>query len=130
MRISDWSSDVCSSDLVGQRRSLRRQARLPDRHFGERQALARRGAKRGERRRGDLGTDAVTGKNQNIDHVSGHLFRPFLILLRAIPFAVPVCRRCIIIRRNYFTTVCSSPAFTLRVMVYAEKALQDRKSTG
>src|SRR3546814_10361948 len=99
MRISDWSSDVCSSDL-----------------------LARRGAKHGERRRGDLGTDAVTGKNQNIDHVSGHLFRPFLILLRAIPFAAPVCRRCIIIRRNSFTTACRAPALTLRAMVSAANA--------
>src|SRR3546814_9691914 len=103
MRISDWSSDVCSSDL-----------------------LARRGAKHGERRRGDLGTDAVTGKNQNIDHVSGHLFRPFLILLRAIPFAAPVCRRCIIIRRNSFTTACRAPALTLRAMVSAANAANTR----
>src|SRR3546814_18153415 len=44
MRISDWSSDVCSSDLEGAGRKARRQGR----GFGEREDRSRRrGAGRG-----------------------------------------------------------------------------------
>src|SRR3546814_5731772 len=42
MRISDWSSDVCSSDLVRRRRGQHDQVNLVDRNAGIRECGARR----------------------------------------------------------------------------------------
>src|SRR3546814_5589757 len=75
MRISDWSSDVCSSDLVSQRGRLQRPAKiarmydhkaLRQRHIGqwvEREAL---GIKELTVRQADLGIERV--ERHNVAH--------------------------------------------------------------
>src|SRR3546814_5543281 len=51
LRISDWSSDVCSSDLDRSRHRFRRTAQRPCRGAPPGQAAARRHARRDPRRR-------------------------------------------------------------------------------
>src|SRR3546814_4460839 len=52
MRISDWSSDVCSSDLAGHAAEERRTAADRDRHRPQRAAQPLAGRRRGRGRRG------------------------------------------------------------------------------